>query len=211
MPDPDTTAGQSQWKRFTYTLMAPIYDLLVWPLDASRRESIRRLDPRPGERVLIMGAGTGLDLDHLPAGLHITAIDITPQMLDRLRDRAGRLGLEVDARIMDGHALEFADASFDAAILHLILAVIPDPVRCIREVARVLRPGGRAVIMDKFVPDDIPTPLILRMLDPILDCLGTHVTRKLGPILAGSGLEIVRDDAAWFSGYYRIVLVRKGR
>ncbi|NLE57826.1 MAG: methyltransferase domain-containing protein [Planctomycetes bacterium] len=209
MPEPDATNRQTQWKRITYTVFAPIYDLVVWPLQRARKASIRLLDPRPGERVLIVGAGTGQDLRYLPAGLHMTAIDITPVMLSKLRRRAERLGLGVDPRVMDGHALEFPDASFDAVILHLILAVIANPVRCIQEVARVLRPGGRAIIMDKFVPDDAAVPLILRLLDPVSNCLATRVTRKLGPILAGSGLEIVREEPGWFRGYYRIALVRK--
>ncbi|HOB76118.1 MAG TPA: methyltransferase domain-containing protein [Phycisphaerae bacterium] len=205
------TGLRTSWKRVTYTACAPVYNLLVWPLSRMRRASIQRLDLRPGEKVLIVGAGTGLDLDYLPSGTDITAIDLTPAMLARLRRRAERLGLAVNARILDGHTLDFPDNSFDAAILHLILAVIPDPVRCVREVARVLRPGGRAVIMDKFIPDKKRTPAIAQMLNPVLDFLGTNVSRKLGPILAGSGLEVVRDEPAGFFGYFRIVLTEKTR
>jgi ubiquinone/menaquinone biosynthesis C-methylase UbiE len=90
---------------------------------------------------------------------------------------------------MDGHALKFPDASFDAVILHLIVAVIPDPVKCLREAARVLRPGGRAVIFDKFVPDDQRPPLALRLPNPLTSLFGTEITRKLGPLLAESGLQ----------------------
>lgn len=110
---------------------------------------------------------------------------------------------------MDAHHLAFPDASFDAAVLHLILAVIPDPVRCVREVARVLRPGGRAVIFDKFVPDQARAPLALRLVAPLASLLGTETTRRLGPILAGSGLEAVCGEPAWLRSLYRIAMVRK--
>lgn len=209
LPTHNSTSARNAWKRISYTLFAPIYNLVVWPIRSMRRRSIERLHLNAGERVLIVGAGTGLDLDYLPTGLNITAIDLTPGMLKRLQRRAARLGLQIDSRVMDGQKLDFADGSFDAVILHLILAVIPDPVRCVREVARVLRPGGRAVIMDKFIPDQARTPLILRLLNPIADCLATNITRKLGPILEGSGLEIEQNEPAEFTGYFRIVLVRK--
>jgi phosphatidylethanolamine/phosphatidyl-N-methylethanolamine N-methyltransferase len=209
MSDRDSVSAANAWKRISYTLYAPAYNLMVRPFNRMRRRSIQHLALQPGERVLIVGAGTGLDLDYLPGGVEITAIDLTPGMLKRLRRRARRLGLRVEARLMDGQALEFAGASFDAVILHLIVAVIPDPVRCVREAARVLRPGGRAVIMDKFLPDAARTPIMMRLLNPLANCLGTNLTCKLGPILAGSGLEVVRDEPAGLAGYLRIVLARK--
>ena len=78
----------------------------------------------------IVGAGTGLDLPLLCPGLQLTAVDLTPAMIRRLTKRAARLELPIDARVMDAHELEFADGSFDVVILHLILAVVPDPVKC---------------------------------------------------------------------------------
>ena len=203
-------SNTNTWKRISYTLWAPIYDLVVTPLFNQRRQrSIQLLDLQPGERVLLVGAGTGLDLDFLPQGPAIVATDLTPAMIARLQARAQRLGLKVDARVMDGQELEFPDGSFDAAILHLIVAVIPDPVRCLREIARVLRPGGRAVILDKFVPDGARTPFVLRLLNPLTSLFGTEITRKLGPLLAGAGLQIAHEEPAGAGGLLRIVLVRK--
>ncbi|MBE3070109.1 MAG: methyltransferase domain-containing protein [Planctomycetes bacterium] len=198
-------------QRVRYTLWAPVYDRLAWVFARRRRRSIKRADLKPGERVLILGAGTGLDLDFIGPGTILTAIDLTPAMLERLRRRAQRLGVEVDTRVMDGAALEFPDGSFDVALLHLIVAVIPDPGRCVREVARVLRPGGRAVIFDKFCPDDKRPSIVVRILNPIARCLfGTDSTRRLGPILEGSGLKIVHEEPAGLRGLFKIVQVRKG-
>ena len=201
------TAG---WRRFIYTLWSPFYNVLAWFFARPRAESIRRLDLHPGERVLIVGAGTGLDLDFLPRDLAITAIDLTPAMLARLKRRAERQGRKVDAQVMNAEAMTFADGTFDAVILHLILAVVPDPVACAREAARVLRNGGRAVILDKFLPDDAPPPMILRLAAPLASLFGTEITRQLGPILNGSGLTIVANDPAALGGLFRTVLVEKG-
>lgn len=101
------------------------------------------LQPAAGEEVLIIGAGTGADLPFLPSGARITAIDLTPAMLARLEQRAAALGHSVQAHVMDGQALSLPSNRYDAVILHLILAVFPDPVACIREAERVLKPGGR--------------------------------------------------------------------
>lgn len=197
------------WKRIIYTVWAPLYDLVVGLVGHARHRSLERLNIQPGERVLIVGAGTGLDLDYLPANACITAVDLTPAMIARLRRRAERLGLKVDARVMDGQVLEFADGIFDAVILHFIVAVVPDPVRCVKEASRVLRRGGRAVIVDKFVPDGRRVPFILRLLNPLARMIATDITRQLKTILNDSGLVVVDAESFGPKGLGRIVLVRK--
>lgn len=195
----------SAWRRVVYTLWAPFYDALAVVFTKLRKRSIERLELTAGQRVLLVGAGTGLDLEFLPRGVEITAIDLTPSMLNRLRKRAEGLGMQVDARVMDAQALSFADASFDAVILHLILAVVPDPLACAREAARVLRPGGRVAILDKFLPDHTGTPFVLKAVAPLASCFGTEIDRHLGPILEQAGLEVVRDEPAAVRGIFRLV------
>ena len=199
----------NSWNRIRYSGLALIYNLIARWTRPMRRRSLARLNLQPGERVLLDGAGTGLDLDGIAPGPAITAIDLTPVMLEKLRCRAARLGHAVDARVMDGHALEFADGSFDVVILHFIVAVIPDPVRCLREAARVLRRGGRAVILDKFAPDEGPVPLRLRLLNPIASLVATNVNRRLGPLLGKSGLRVVHREAAAGRGFFQLALVVK--
>jgi ubiquinone/menaquinone biosynthesis C-methylase UbiE len=197
------------WNRIRYTLAAPIYNGLAGWLKSRRRRSLALLDLQPGERVLLVGAGTGLDLDLIRPGPILTAIDLTPAMIKRLLRRARRRGLQVDARVMDAQALDFPDASFDVVILHFIVAVIPDPVRCAREAARVLRPGGRAAILDKFAPDGGKAPLLVRLVSPIIRILATEVTRQLGPILEGSGLRVVQEEGLGLHGMMKVVVVTK--
>lgn len=200
--NPNTNA----WNRIRYGLYAPFYDLAGRRLDAGRRRSIKALDLRSGERVLIPGCGTGLDFDHLPEGLEITAGDISPAMLQKAIDRAEASGLHARFSVMDVHALDLPDDYFDAVLLHLVLAVVPDPFAAIREVARVLKPGGRVGIFDKFLPDDAEASLVRRAIGAVTNVLATDLNRKLGPLLEAGGLVVDRDVATLFGGLFRVVV-----
>jgi len=199
----------NRWNRVRYSFYAPFYDVAARTLESRRRRSIAMLQLTPGESVLLVGAGTGLDLPLLPAGLAVTAVDITPAMIERLRRRAALLGMAVDARVMDGQALAFPDSSFDAVILHLILAVIPDPYACIREAERVLRPGGRLAILDKFLPDNQAPSAVRRLANLVTNFVATDINRQVGPILAATGLQVEQQEPAGFGGLFQMLLCRK--
>lgn len=199
------------WNRIRYTLWAPFYDPFVAAVgfDAYRRQSIARLRLWPGDRVLLAGAGTGQDLRYLPAGVEVAAIDVTPAMLARLRRRASELGLSVSAQVMDARRLEFEDASFDAVILHLILAVMPEPERGLAETIRVLKPGGRIAVFDKFLGDDQKVSMRRRLLNLVMKPLCTDMNRQFGPLVRPTGLIVERDEPAAFGGMYRLITLRK--
>jgi len=196
----------NRWNRLRYTFWAPSYETLVGAFDRMRQHSLRLLDPRLGERILIVGAGTGADLPHIPPGCVVLAADLTPAMLNRARRRV-RAGMHLV--VMDGHELAVPTASFDAVVLHLILAVIPDPVRCLEEAARALRPGGRAVVFDKFVRGG-KVPLALRVLNPVARLLFSEMTRSFEDILERSRapLVVTHDEPVFLGGLYRQLLLR---
>lgn len=197
------------WNLIRWTLSLPVYDLVAGVVRKQRMLSIELLNLQPEERVLIVGAGTGLDLEFLRHCKHVTAIDLTPGMLAILRKRARKLGVQVDARVMDAHKLAFGDATFDAAVLHLIVAVIPDPVRCLQEVERVLRPGGRAVILDKFLRDNQRPGIGRLVLNFFLKIIATSINRRTGDILPATGLQKISDQDVLWNGLFRIILLRK--
>lgn len=196
------------WNRVRYTLLAPLYDRVAG-FRPQRRRAIELLAPRPGERILVDGCGTGADLAFLPPGVEVVATDLTPAMVERTRRRARALGREVDARVMDAQALEFPDATFDAVVLHLILAVVPDPVAAVREAARVLKPGGRAVVFDKWVPDAGQASAARRAANLVARVVATEITRKLGPLVEASGLRLEHREPAGAGGFFSIALLRK--
>jgi ubiquinone/menaquinone biosynthesis C-methylase UbiE len=196
------------WNRIRYTLIAPVYDAVV-RMDAHRRRAAALLDLQAGERVLVDGCGTGADLDHLPAGVHVTATDLTPAMVERTRRRAAALGRPVDARVMDAHSLDLPDASYDAVLLHLILAVVPDPVAALGEAERVLRPGGRATVLDKWVPEGAHPSLLRRAANGVARIVATDITRQLGPLVAQTSLVVEHREAAGMGGFFSLALLRK--
>jgi phosphatidylethanolamine/phosphatidyl-N-methylethanolamine N-methyltransferase len=195
------------WNRVRYTWWAPLYDRVVHRFEPFRRASIESMDLSAGQRLLLVGAGTGADLKHIPPGVRVMATDLTESMLRRARVKASA---DVCLAVMDGHHLALPTAAFDAAALHLIVAVIPDPVQCLREVARVVRPGGRIAVFDKFVRGARP-PLGLRLANLVTGTLFTDVTRNFEAILQASAapLEVERDAPAALRGLFRHVLLRR--
>jgi ubiquinone/menaquinone biosynthesis C-methylase UbiE len=194
------------WQLFRYSLWAPCYDR-VTKLHAQRRRSLALLDLQPGERLLIIGCGTGADLPFVPDGVSVLATDLTPAMLRQAQKRA-RPGHEL--RVMNGLALDLPDGSFDAVILHMVLEVIPDPARCLSEAARVLRRGGRIAVFDKFLADgDRPGPLRRTGL-ALLDLVFTSTNRRMADILERSGapLAVAVDEPA--VARYRHLILRRG-
>lgn len=195
--------------RRIYRLWAPVYDAFFTRVfDRPRRRAIELLDLQPGERLLIPGIGTGLDLPYIPAGVSVVGTDISPEMLDKARPKADDRA--VTLLEMDAQALEFPDASFDAVLLNLILSVVPDGAIAFREAWRVLKPGGRGVILDKFLPEDSALTPGRRLVGRIARALGTDPNRRLSEIIGGvPGLIIERDEPSLLRGQYRILKMWK--
>ncbi len=192
-----------------YRRWAPVYDWVMRPFyGGARRRAISRLALQPGEEVIIPGVGTGLDLPLLPPGVRITALDLSPAMLDKARAKVA--GRQVSLVVMDAQALRFPDASFDAAILNLILSVVPDGAAAFQETWRVLRPGGRVVIMDKFLPEQGQLSPLRQIVGGVLRAIGTDPNRRLSEIVnSPPDLVVERNEADLLRGQYRIVLLRK--
>lgn len=199
------------WNRIRYTFWAPVYDRVAGAagFGEARRRSIERLRLAPGSRVLLIGAGTGLDLEFLGRDLDVTAIDITPAMLEGLKTRASESGRRVTTRVMDARRLEFPDASFDGVVMHLILAVMPNPERGLAEAERVLKPGRRIAVFDKFLRDDERVSIKRRLLNIVAKPLFSDMNRRLGRIVAATQLTVEHDEPVAFGGMYRIATLLK--
>jgi len=186
----------------TYALIAPAYDLFLRRATApARRRSLAQLPRRDGQCVLLAGIGTGLDVPHLPANNFYVGIDLTRAMLKRVPRTAAGLAL------VQGNAmrLPFADASFDAAVLHLILAVVPEPKRCLAEVARVLGRGATLLVFDKFLRPGEAAPL-RRALNPLSRAIATRLDVVWEEVhSAAPVLEVQSDEPALAGGWFRLI------
>ena len=191
----------------SYTLIAPVYDIAIdRATRAARRQSLAHLPTSPG-RVLIDGVGTGLDLPLLPPQHHYVGLDLTAAMLARARPRSGHL----DFRAVQGDAqrLPFADAAFDHAVLHLILAVVPNPNACLAEVARVVRPGGTVIVFDKFLKRGQPA-LLRRLANPLVRRLATRLDVVFEDVLGDApALALEHDQPMLAGGWFRLIRLRR--
>lgn len=197
------------WNRFRYSLYMPVYDAVGRWFAPYRRQSIDQLAIKPGDEVLLIGAGTGLDLEQIPKGAHIVATDLTPAMVRQIKVRNRLLHHHLDARVMDGQKLDLDSQTFDVVILHLILAVIPDPVACLKEAERVLKPGGRIAIFDKFLPPGERPSLWRRWTNILTFIVATDINRRFEDILARTSLQPISDEAVGWQGNLRVILLAK--
>jgi len=199
---------QNPLLRRSYSLIAPLYDAVIeYPMRDTRRRSLRALQGDVSKRVLISGVGTGLDLPLLPALHRYTALDFNPAMLGRARPRGENLNVEFV--LGDCMMLPFADARFDHVVLHLIVAVVPEPQRCLSEAARVLKPGGTIILIDKFLQPDQRAP-VRRLLNFITRRFATRMDVVFEEVLqTAPELEVVSDIPMLGKGWFRGIVLRK--
>lgn len=161
--------------RKTFTDFAPRYDAMhSW---LPRREARLALGVETGDRVLDLATGTGLNLPHLRKLVgkegRVVGVDLTPAMLDVARQRITRSAwTNVEAREADAAQLPFPDASFDKVICAYALNIIPEYVRAIEEVRRVLVPGGR------FVSLEMQLHSLPRWLQPTMNICAVDMTHR---------------------------------
>lgn len=199
------------WNRIIYYVYPPFYDLIVRPLKPEREEAVDLLRPTPGEKWLILGCGTGLDLEVIPRGANITAVDISPSMVMKTLDRAKQTGMDIDARIMDAGAILFKPESFDIVLLHLVLSALPDPGACIREVERVLKPHGRISILDKCPVGRFPVIRKRPWPYRIIETLISGIDHELVPLLKQANLTVEQERMDPLKNRFRNIIAVKGK
>lgn len=142
-------------------------------------------------RVLEVGIGTGRNLPLYPPDAELTGIELSPAMLEQARARAARLGRRADLRLGDAQQLPLPDCSFDSVIATLTLCSIPDADRAVAEMARVLRLGGRLVLLDHVASPLSGVRRVQRLLEPaFLHLAADHLLREPEVAVVASGLDI---------------------
>ncbi len=200
-----TSAIRSAYRRY-----ANIYDAVFGDVfEAGRRratEIINGLDD--SQRVLEIGVGTGLSLDLYRSDHRVVGIDLSPEMLDRARERSQRKNLaQVETLVeMNAEDLSFDDASFDVVAAMHVVSVVSDPQKVMREMQRVCKPGGTILIVNHFSDDSSIMARLERMLAPCAGMLGWHPYFPFQPLLDGHDrLELLSVEAQPPLGMFKVV------
>ncbi len=176
-----------------YEKLASVYDLAFGPaLQPGRIRAVERMNIQPGERVLEVGVGTGINLSLYPRTCQMTGIDFSSSMLEKARERAAWGGLrQLRLLQMDAADLKFADGSFDIVYAPYLISVVPDPVKVACEMRRVCRPGGRIIFLNHFLSPNLFVSRVERLISPFTVHIGFKADLDLPGFLAQSALEPV--------------------
>jgi len=168
-----------------YAILSPVYDFLFdkvfYP---GRVAAIDLLEVKPGDRILEVGVGTGLNLPLYPRDCDVTGIDISEGMLRKADERVRTYGMtNTKLLVMDASKLEFPDNSFDRVIATYVISAVPDPVKTLLEMRRVCKPSGHLVILNHFKSDNPVIGMFEKLLAPVCTKIGFDTELKLMPLL----------------------------
>ena len=194
--------------RARYQRISPIYDGLEWLMERRSRPWREKLWQFVcGPRVLEVGVGTGKNVEFWPLNCKITAIDLTPGMLDIARQRAKNLNRhEDDLFLADVQHLELPSAIFDTVVATFVFCSVPDPIQGLREIGRVVRPGGQIVLLEHVRIDRPVIGTLMDILAPLIVQLnGANINRKTVENVHMAGLQIERVDDLDDMGMFKLI------
>ena len=173
-----------------YELYAPIYDFIFdWIFAPGRAAAVRQLDLKPNDLTLEVGIGTGLNLPLYPPTSRLIGIDLSQEMLDKAVERVQTLAMpNVTLKVMDATALDFADNEFDKALATYTISAVPEPVKVLREMRRVVKPGGAIILLNHFRSERRFSGRIEDWVAPVCTRLGWKSNLAMKPLLREVGL-----------------------
>jgi phosphatidylethanolamine/phosphatidyl-N-methylethanolamine N-methyltransferase len=187
------TAVENDFVARVYENLAFIYDFTFGPaLHPGRVHAIQRMGIKPGDRVLEVGVGTGINASLYPRDCSVTGIDLSGSMLEKARDRVARKGIKnVRLLEMDAADLKFADETFDIVYAPYLISVVPDPITVAREMRRVCRTGGRIIVLNHFRSPNALLARVERLISPFTVHIGFKSDLDLPAFLAQAELSPV--------------------
>jgi phosphatidylethanolamine/phosphatidyl-N-methylethanolamine N-methyltransferase len=205
------TAVENDFVARVYENLAFVYDFTFGPtLHPGRMQALQRMRINPGDRVLEVGIGTGINASLYPRDCTVTGIDLSGPMLEKARERVARKGVSnVRLLEMDAADLRFADNSFDIVYAPYLISVVPDPVAVAREMRRVCRPGGRIIILNHFRSNNPVGAFMERVISPLTVHIGFTADLDLPAFLAQAELKPISIEKVNFPKIWSLVTCAK--
>lgn len=194
-----------------YQRIAPFYDVLEWPFERHRYRVLRPLlfEGLSGD-LLDAGVGTGRNCPFYPPGAEVSGIDLSPAMLARAQQRCPELAAAGRLWHMDVTRLEFPSGAFDAAVASFLFCVLPDDaqVPALRELGRVVKPGGSIRLLDYVRPRGASRRLVSRLWQPWIGwAFSASFDRQTERYIPEAGLELA-DSRFVFADLIRLLTLR---
>ena len=209
--DPSSDSWQTRLVRARYDRVAPVYDVMnLFSEFAYRhwREWLWQQVPARG-RILEVGIGTGKNIPFHPRDAQVIGVDISPKMLARAQDRKQKLRANTKLVLGDAQRLNLPDASVDAAVASFVLCSIPDPVLAVRELRRILRPGGRVYLLEHMRSANERLGCLMDLVNPlVVATLGFNINRPTLQNIEKGGLEIERTVDIGLGGIFKGIVAR---
>lgn len=162
-----------------------------------------------GGRLLEVGVGTGENIPYWPREARIIAIDIAPDIVNQAQRRAEQLSFKAMIQEGDAQSIEFPENSFDAAAATFVFCSVPDPVLGLRELARVVRPGGIVLLMEHVRSENLLLGRLMDLLSPIvLRLKGSNINRETVENVIQSGLHVDKVQELGKGGIFKIIHAR---
>jgi phosphatidylethanolamine/phosphatidyl-N-methylethanolamine N-methyltransferase len=189
--------SDSAYTQKRYDRLAPYYECLEAVMEGLffrnwRKKLWAKVD---GYHILEVGVGTGKNFDYYPDNARITAIDFSKEMLNQAIQKKHRKNISVELELMDIQSLCFADNSFDIVIASFVFCSVPQPLKGLKELYRVCKPGGRVLLLEHVLSSRPWLAGLMKLINPVVLALaGANINRNTVKNVQACAFEWVHVD-----------------